>query len=514
MPSPSGFRYQTFEDPQDDFGVDEAFLRQVVAPTPAPAPIAAPVPAPAPASFNPVGFDWSQGVQNIGGTIYQPQFDSVQLGHGEEGGMWGQGALQNVLRYKEGQTAPGQTYELLDPTTGKVVGTGKFKEQSHGFFGDLWNLTSQAASDLAPILQYTPLGPAVQAINAINAAQQGDILPAVGTLAGIGGYTDVANAAKAVSAIKNEDYLGAVLPALQVAGVSDIGGYGTKEISDLLKVAKAIEQQNPLALISAASKYLPTETAGFMLPETADPTEFWYPSAPTPSIQTVETVTQIDPLKELQFQTGLTPDNQGFYLEEISSPVVPTPAQEPTPISAPERIAFLEANIPEPETVQELMQQYYPEIYETAPAPAPETQRVEVTGQRESPIEQTAFEQYMQQYAAPTEPPGMIEGPQTIEVTGKREPVLFPEFEQPLLTAEPMPAITTPTAAAPTAAPTAAAPTPTPTPAPTPSAPAKKQDDLGLLMLLASMMTPQQQAKDDYQLAQIGVASPYGIYGA
>ena len=501
MPSPSGFRYQTFDEPQDDFGVDEEFLRQVVAPTPAP--VAAPA-APTPAPVAAPG-DWMSALQqqNPNWILQAIQSMPASMESGEAG------PIEGYTFYDPSKTSTNDTFKRYD-VSGNLLGEQKFKTP-----GNIFDLTSQAAADLAPILQYTPLGPAVQAINAINAAREGDILPAVGTLAGIGGYTDVANAAKAASAIKNEDYLGAVLPALQVAGVSDIGGYGTKEISDLLKVAKAIEQQNPLALISAASKYLPTETAGFMLPETADPTEFWYPPAPepapapAPSIQTVEPVTQIDPLKELQFQTGLTPDNQGFYLEEIISPVAPTPAQEPTPISAPERMAFLEANIPEPETVQELMQQYYPEIYETTPAPAPEAQRVEVTGQRESPIEQTAFEQYMQQYAAPTEPPGMIEGPQTIEVTGKREPVLFPEFEQPLLTAEPMP-----TVAAPTAAPTAAAPAPAPAPAPTPAAPAKKQDDLGLLMLLASMMTPQQQAKDDYQLAQIGVASPYGIYGA
>lgn len=251
MPSPSGFRYQTFDD-SEDFGSDEEFLRQVVAP--APAHVAAPA---APMPFNPVGFDWSQGVQNIGGTIYQPQFESVQLGHGEEGGMYGQGALQNVLRYKEGQTAPGQTYEMLDPTTGKVVGTGKFKEQSHGFFGDLWDLTSQAASDLAPVLQYTPLGPAVKAIAAINAAKEGDILPAIASAAGFGGYENVAKAAQAASALKNEDYLGAVLPALQASGIKDIGGYGQEEIGKVLNVARAIDK-GPLALISAAAKFAPT----------------------------------------------------------------------------------------------------------------------------------------------------------------------------------------------------------------------------------------------------------------
>lgn len=601
MPSPSGFRYQTFDD-SEDFGSDEEFLRQVVAPPPAP--VAAPA-APTPAPSAPG--DWMSALQqqNPNWILQAIQSMPASMESGEAG------PIEGYTFYDPSKTSTNDTFKRYD-VSGNLLGEQKFKTP-----GNIFDLTSQAAADLAPILQYTPLGPAVKAIAAINAAREGDILPAIASAAGFGGYENVAKAAQAASALKNEDYLGAVLPALQASGIKDIGGYGQEEIGKALNVARAIDQ-GPLALINAASKYLPTQTSGFMLPETADPTEFWYPPepAPAPSIQTVEPVTQIDPLKELQFQTGLAPDNQGFYLEEIISPVAPTPAQEPTPISAPERMAFLEANIPEPETVQELMQKYYPEvyqapapepdqridvtgtrevpieqnafeqymqqyaapaeqtlfpefeqplltaeptpapsaasapasatpisapermafleanitepetvqelmqkyypeIYETAPVPAPEAQRIEVTGQRESPIEQTAFEQYMQQYAAPTEPPGMIEGPQTIEVTGKREPVLFPEFDQPLLTAEPMPTVAAPTAAPTAAAPTAAAPTAAaPATAPTPAAPAKKQDDLGLLMLLASMMTPQQQAKDDYQLAQIGAQSPYGIYGA
>jgi len=244
------YRLQTEQEldayPQDDWG----YIQDIVSP-PAPALAAALAPAP----FNPVGFDWSQGIQNIGGTIYQPQYSGAT--GGIEEGTFVPGELQNVLRYKEGATGPGQSYEIIDPATGQVTGTGKFQEQSHGFFGDLWDMVSQAASDLAPVLQYTPVGPAVAAINAVNAARSGDFLPAIASVAGYGGYTDLANTAKAVSAIKNEDYLGAIVPALTAAGVADVAGFKTKDIGNVINVARAIESENPLALFSAAAKFAP-----------------------------------------------------------------------------------------------------------------------------------------------------------------------------------------------------------------------------------------------------------------
>ena len=148
------------------------------------------------------------------------------------------------------------------------------------------------------------------------------------------------------------------------------------------------------------------------------------------------------------------------------------------------------------------------------PAPEPD-QRIDVTGTREVPIEQNAFEQYMQQYAAPA------------------EQTLFPEFEQPLLTAEPVDNETAKflrqqeLAQAGESALGGIGPNakelplinlsgaPAPAPGKAPAAPKKVEGpDFEKLLLASMMMTPQQQAKDDYQLAQIGVQSPYGIYGA
>lgn len=240
----------------DPYAASEQELQRIIAPPPAVAPVAPP--APAPAAFNPVGFDWSQGGQNIGGTIYQPMYDTTGGAAGVEQGSGtaadlGTQTLRSVYRYKEGQTAPGQTFEIIDPTTGQVTGTSRFKKP-----GNAWELLSEMAADLGPILQFTPLGPAVAAINAVNAARTGDFLPAVASVAGLGGYTDIANAAKAASALKNEDYLGAIMPGLSAAGISDVGGFSTKDIGSAVNVARAIESENPLALLGAASAYLPS----------------------------------------------------------------------------------------------------------------------------------------------------------------------------------------------------------------------------------------------------------------
>lgn len=241
----------------DPYAASEQELQRIIAPPPAVAPVASAPIAPAPAATNfwePTNYQAS--VKE--GNVLQPIYGTTSSGHGEEGQMYEYGPVTGVRRYKEGQAAPGQTYEMLDPATGKVIGTGKFEEQSKGFFGDLWGHVSSTAADLGPILQFTPLGPAVAAINAVNAARTGDFLPAVASVAGLGGYTDIANAAKAASALKNEDYLGAIMPGLSAAGVSDVGGFSTKDIGSAVNVARAIESENPLALLGAASAYLPS----------------------------------------------------------------------------------------------------------------------------------------------------------------------------------------------------------------------------------------------------------------
>lgn len=161
--APSPLRSSTYntlateQELDDPYAASEQDLLNIVGGTPpavaAPAVAAPAVAAPAaPAPFNPAGFDWSQGTQNIGGTIYQPEFDSTGSGDSFQ-----QGPLQRVLRYQEGQTGPGQAYEILNPATGQVTGTGKFQE-----VGNAGDLIKSAATDLAPLATFAlgvgPLG--------------------------------------------------------------------------------------------------------------------------------------------------------------------------------------------------------------------------------------------------------------------------------------------------------------------------------------------------------------------
>lgn len=339
------------------------------------APVNAPADSPASASFdplNPAGFDWTnQGVQNIGGVIYAPSY-SGSVGSVEQG-TYEPGALQGVMRYKEGQTAPGQTYEILDPETGKVVGTGQFQEQSHGFFGDLWDMVSTAATDLGPILQATPFGPAVAAVNAVNAARTGDVLPLIASAAGYGGYTDVANAAKAASAIRNQDYLGAIVPGMAAAGVSNVGGYTPKDIGTALNVARAIKKEDPTALLSAVSAYLPKPSAS-KAPKSnisQDPSAgyggadqgYFDPDAETsplpdwaldPYGSEPEFLPASEVIRERQSLEDRFPAPEGQTGYDLSPK---------TSMSPQEMSRFLEANIDDPGTIDMLMQEYYPELY-------------------------------------------------------------------------------------------------------------------------------------------------------
>jgi hypothetical protein len=435
MAPPSGFRYQTFEDPQDDFGVDEEFLRQVVAPTPAPAPAPAPAPVAAPV---PAPGDWMSALQqqNPNWILQAIQSQPASLETGEAAGP-----IEGYTFYDPSKTSTNDTFKRYD-VSGNLLGEQKFKTP-----GDIADLAIEAGVDLAPILQYTPLGPAVKAIAAINAAKEGDLLPAIASAAGFGGYENVAKAAQAASALKNEDYLGAILPALQASGIKDIGGYGQEEIGKVLNVARAIDK-GPIALISAAAKFAPTPDSQTAAGGGAEMGGF-FDSEEAQAVQ-----------DDIDSILARYPETTSFF-PEFDHPLL-TAEPEPTPISAPERMAFLEANIAEPETVQQLMQQYYPEIYETAPV---DNEMAKLMRQQElAQAGESAL--------------GGI-GPNAKEL--------------PLINLSGAPALA---------------------PGKAPAAPAKKQDDLGLLMALSGWMTPQQQEKDDYQLAQIGVASPYGIYGA
>jgi hypothetical protein len=168
---------------------------------------------------------------------------------------------------------------------------------------------------------------------------------------------------------------------------------------------------------------------------------------------------------------GSDPDQEKYIEEDRLLARYPAPTVEDvrTSMSPMELNKFLEANIEDPGTIETLMQEYFPELYR-----------------------------------------------QQIEVIGNRPPAeLFPEFEQPLLTAEPTtpaptptaaPAPTPPSAPGPSAAP---GPSPSPSPAPSPSTAQSGMDMSGLFALLG-MMNQGRDKPDPYQVAQINARSPFG----
>lgn len=497
--------------------VDTEYLQSIVAPKRvAPPPVAAPAPA---APFNPVGFDWfNQGLQNIGGTIYQPQYSGA-TGSMEQGD-WLPGELQGVMRYKEGATAPGQTYEILDPATGQVTGTGKFKEQSHGFFGDLFGMVGDTLRETAPLwttaiglgplggmlggaaasglgisgltaAQTAALGSAI-AGGASTALQGGDIgdvlkgavttalpsfvlpqIPSTGTPA-----VDAAIKAGAQVAIRGGNVEDAVINSLIGSGIGEATNaleLDPKLVNFAIKAAQS--EGDPSKLFSAitglasgapSSKPTPSEAVGGY--GGAETFGFYDPEEEAAVAKDIQNL--LIRYSEAQAPAPISfPEFEQPLLtaEEPPAPAF-TPAPAPTPMPPMELNRFLEANIEEPATVERLMREYYPELY-------PESQTITVTGKR---LPEQQF------YELP-EAPSMqvpIEPPPT-----------------------PAPSPAAPAPAAPAPSPTPAAPAPAPAPA------AKKKDDLGLLMALAAAMTPQQQRQDQYQLAQIRNLPEELMYG-
>ena len=113
--------------------------------------------------------------------------------------------------------------------------------------------SSSDIGQIAPLLtmaSFIPgLAPFAQGINALIAAKQGNILGAVAGAAGLGGMTDIANAAKFAGALKSGDPLSIAMAGANVGGVTDVGGFDLKDISKSIGAIKAIESRDPLALL-------------------------------------------------------------------------------------------------------------------------------------------------------------------------------------------------------------------------------------------------------------------------
>jgi hypothetical protein len=132
-----------------------------------------------------------------------------------------------------------------------------------------------------------------------------------------------------------------------------------------------------------------------------------------------------------------------------------------TPITAPERTAFLEANIEDPVTVEALMQHYYPEIY--APAPVDN---------------ETAKFMRQQELAQAGESPlgGMGPGAKELPLINLSGP----------------------------------APAPSAAPGKAPAPKAQSGVDLSGLFAFMGMMNQDEDKPDSYQVAQINTPSPFG----
>lgn len=158
------------------------------------------------------------------GVVLQPQYEST----GPEGET---GPVTGVLRYKEGKTAPGQEYEILDPVTGRVTGKGKFQK-----VGNLGSMLKETAIDLGPLL-LTALG-----------------MPGAGSLGTMLG-TSIAGGLGVTG-----------LSAAQLAALgSAVGGagLGLAQGQDPLDVLKS-------AALAGASAFVPSQVSSF-LPSTGTP---------------------------------------------------------------------------------------------------------------------------------------------------------------------------------------------------------------------------------------------------
>lgn len=403
---------------------------------------------------------------------------------------------------------PGQTYDVLDANTGQVVATRVVpKSSSGGFFGDFFDLAGTLAKEVAPL--------------ATTAVSMGGAAPLIGGLsAALGGGAAGTIAANALvqgglGALQGGDFLESALRSAVTGGIgqavnpiaSSIGAdvlnaTDSKFLSDIVSGAvKGV----PGALMSGdASNLLTGAVTGAVGSQIADELDLspkqvqtgigiaskllqggdlspadlmrigtsFGGTKPTASEITggyggAETSGMFDPDVEAGLlYYGSDPDQEKYIDEDRLLARYPAPTVEDvrTTMSPMELNKFLEANIEDPGTIETLMQEYFPELYR---------QQIEVVGNRPA-----------------TE--------------------LFPEFDQPLLTAE----TTTPAPSpAPAPAPTSATtPGQSPAPSPAPSAAPKAQSgmDMSGLFALLGMMNQGREKPDPYQVAQINARSPFG----
>jgi hypothetical protein len=123
------------------------------------------------------------------------------------------------------------------------------------------------------------VGPWIAAANAAYAASKGDWerallsgLAAAVPLAGKFGASaqtastlnNVRQAANVLKALESKDLLGAALGGANLAGIADVAGVSTKDIGQALGMVRAIQSEDPTAILRAGMGYLPKDnTVGF-----------------------------------------------------------------------------------------------------------------------------------------------------------------------------------------------------------------------------------------------------------
>jgi len=180
------------------------------------------------------------------------------------------------MTYSERQTgnAWGGTFQGAGNTGYRV----NFDEQGNPLF-----YTTGASSDnmaqFAPLLAMASLIPGAypftQGLNALMAAKSGNVLGAIGGLAGLGDYAgignmaNVANAANFAGAVKSGNPLailssGAGLGGTDLSGLANsaglnelnnIGGYNVNDVAKAYQTAKALKSGDPTSIISSLGGY-------------------------------------------------------------------------------------------------------------------------------------------------------------------------------------------------------------------------------------------------------------------
>ena len=369
----------------------------------------------------------SGGIVRTGsGYMYQPQFESVQMGQGEEGGRYEPGELQSILKYKEGQTAPGQAYDILDPKTKKLTGTGAFKKP-----GNLGSMLKEAAIDLGPLFlaalgmpgagslgsiigssvagglgvtglsaaQIAALGStvggaglglaqgqdpldvlknaALAGASAFLPSQVSSFLPSTGTKA-LDAAIKAATEIGTRTAIQGGDVEKAVLGSLMSSGfgaATGATGIDPKLINTAIQVARS--GGDPQKLYSAVLGYArgaekgPTAgqaaSAGYGGAETSG---FFDPEAEDinsyiQSLINAEEALPKDVNKPGAYY-GAEPDQEKYADEDRLLGKYPAPPQVVDPkttMSPNDMNKFLEANIDDPGTIETIMQDYFPDLY-------------------------------------------------------------------------------------------------------------------------------------------------------